>query len=87
MKYLLLLFSFITPFEHVNAQEFDIVIMNGRVMDPASNTDAIRNIGITEGKIAEISTRAITGKERIDASGLVVAPVFIALHAHGQNLE
>ena len=69
------------------AQEYDIVIMNGRVMDPASNLDAIRNIGISEGKIVEITVRNITGRERIDASGLVAAPGFIDLHAHGQDLE
>ncbi|MCH7782203.1 hypothetical protein IID62_03980, partial [candidate division KSB1 bacterium] len=69
------------------AQEYDIVIMNGRVMDPASNLDAIRNIGISEGKIVEITVRNITGRERIDASGLVAAPGFIDLHAHGQDIE
>ena len=31
--------------------EFDIVILNGRVMDPETNLDALRNVGIKDGKI------------------------------------
>ena len=37
------------------AQEFDMVIANGRVMDPASGLDAVRHIGIRGGKIVAIS--------------------------------
>jgi dihydroorotase len=69
------------------AAEFDIVLANGRVMDPETNTDAIRNVGIRNGKIAAISTRPLRGKTVIDATGLVVAPGFIDLHAHGMDAE
>lgn len=64
---------------------FDIVISNGRVMDPESGLDAIRNIGIRDGKIAAISHQPLQGKQSIDAHGLVVAPGFIDLHEHGQE--
>src|SRR5215469_8144655 len=69
------------------AQErsFDLVIANGRVMDPESGLDAVRNVGIREGKIATISTGALKGKQAIEAKGLVVAPGFIDLHEHGQE--
>jgi N-acyl-D-aspartate/D-glutamate deacylase len=73
-----------------NAQssaEFDIVLANGRVMDPASNLDAIRYVGIRNGKIASISARPLRGRTMIDAKGLVVAPGFIDLHSHGQDDE
>jgi N-acyl-D-aspartate/D-glutamate deacylase len=66
---------------------YDVVILNGRVMDPESNLDAIRNVGVRAGKIAVISSKALTGRETIDARGLVVAPGFIDLHQHGQNAE
>jgi len=56
-------------------------------MDPASKLDAVRNIGLTGGRIAIITTRAIQGRDTIDAHGLVVAPGFIDLHAHGQTPE
>ena len=69
------------------AEDFDVVIRNGRVMDPASGLDAPRQIGIRNGKIAAISPRAFSGKSVIDAAGLVVAPGFIDLHSHGQTPE
>jgi dihydroorotase len=69
------------------AQQYDVVIANGRVMDPASNLDAPRNVGITNGKIAAISTAPLTGRNMIDATGLVVTAGFIDLHSHGQTPE
>jgi N-acyl-D-aspartate/D-glutamate deacylase len=69
------------------AQEFDIVVANGRVMDPASGLDAVRHIGIRGGKIASISASALRGRTVLDAKGLVVAPGFIDLHSHGQTPE
>ncbi|MFS1421808.1 amidohydrolase family protein [Shewanella sp. 10N.286.48.B5] len=65
---------------------FDVVITNGRVIDAETGLDAVRNVGIKDDKIAAISTEKLTGKKVIDASGLVVAPGFIDLHAHGQQL-
>ncbi len=64
---------------------YDLVIANGRVMDPESGLDGVRNVGISDGKIAAISDETLQGKERIDATGLVVAPGFIDLHEHGQE--
>ncbi len=78
------------PLVSVNAQntgEFDIVLANGRVMDPESNLDAVRNIGIRAGKIAAISARPLRGRNVVDVKGLVVAPGFIDLHSHGQDDE
>jgi N-acyl-D-aspartate/D-glutamate deacylase len=69
------------------AQQYDLVIANGRVMDPASGLDAVRFIGISAGRIAAISQSAIAGRQTIDAKGLVVAPGFIDLHSHGQTPE
>ena len=63
---------------------YDVVIVNGRVMDPESGLDAVRNVGLRAGKIAAISTEAMRGRRTIDAKGLVVAPGFIDLHEHGQ---
>ena len=66
-------------------ETYDLVIGNGRVMDPESGLDAVRNVGIRNGKIAAISSSSLTGKQTIDAKGLVVAPGFIDLHEHGQE--
>jgi N-acyl-D-aspartate/D-glutamate deacylase len=66
-------------------ETYDVVIANGRVMDPESGLDAVRNVGIRGGKVASISEGPIAGKTTIDAKGLVVAPGFIDLHEHGQE--
>jgi N-acyl-D-aspartate/D-glutamate deacylase len=55
-------------------KQYDVAINNGRVMDPETNFDDIRNVGIKDGKIVCITEKAINGKEMIDAKGLVVAP-------------
>jgi hypothetical protein len=64
----------------------DVVIKNGRVIDPETGLDAIRNVAIDDGKIVAISEFALEGDKVIDATGHVVSPGFIDLHAHGQNI-
>lgn len=77
---------FIAPVSS-SSESYDVVILNGRVIDPESRTDAIRNLGISNGSIKTISTRNLAGRTVIDARGLVVSPGFIDLHQHGQNEE
>jgi len=67
------------------SETYEVVIANGRVMDPESGLNAVRNVGINGGKIRAISTVALQGKSTLDAKGLVVAPGFIDLHEHGQE--
>ncbi len=71
----------------VASEKYDVVIANGQVMDPESGLDAVRNIGISGGKIRAISAGALQGNTTVDAKGLVVAPGFIDLHQHGQDAE
>ena len=61
---------------------FSLVINNGRVINPETGLDAIRHIGIHEGRVASISEMPLAGAETIDATGLVVAPGFIDIHSH-----
>ena len=70
-----------------SAPVYDRVILGGHVMDPASGLDAVRNVGLQDGRIAIITASAISGRDTIDARGLVVAPGFIDLHAHAQTDE
>jgi hypothetical protein len=69
----------------VVAQTYDVVINNGRVMDPETNFDGVRNVGVKDGRIVVITEDAISGKETIDASGHVVAPGFIEGHQHATD--
>jgi dihydroorotase len=68
-----------------HGQTYDVVISHGIVMDPESGLDAVRNVGISNGRIRTISTASLTGKRDIDARGLVVGPGFIDVHEHGQE--
>ncbi len=91
MRGFLLVLVALIPFAVGSAQApaagFDVVIVGGRVMDPESKLDGVRSIGIRGGKIVAISAGPLKGKTMIDAKGLVVAPGFIDLHAHGQDDE
>ncbi len=69
------------------AAQYDAVVAGGRVMDPASGLDAVRWVGIRAGKIAAVSAEPLSASTVFDARGLVVAPGFIDLHAHGQDDE
>jgi N-acyl-D-aspartate/D-glutamate deacylase len=68
-------------------QDFDLVIVNGRVIDPDSGLDAVRSVGIRGGSIVALESGPLRGTMVIDAAGHVVAPGFIDLHRHGQNDE
>jgi len=60
-----------------------LVIRNGRVIDPSTRADAIRDVLIEDGRFAAIGQNLdTTGSEQFDASGLVVAPGFIDMHVH-----
>jgi len=65
--------------------EYDIVLTGGRVIDPETKLDAIKNVGIINNRIAQISSESLKGKETINVSGLVVAPGFIDMHVHGRS--
>jgi N-acyl-D-glutamate deacylase len=70
------------PAEAAIPDDLDLVILNGRVMDPESKLDAVRNVGVKNGKIVAVTAQAIEGRETIDAKGHVVAPGFIDGHVH-----
>jgi N-acyl-D-glutamate deacylase len=66
------------------AQDYDLVINNGRVIDPETLFDDIANVGIKDGRIVAISNEPLTGTETLDATGQIVAPGFIDTHFHFQ---
>ena len=82
----LILSSFSPSAPDMDTGPFDCVIANGRVIDPESKLDAVRSIGIKDGKIMALSEGPLQGKEEIDAKGLTVAAGLIDLHSHAQTI-
>ena len=68
------------------AKTYDLVIIGGRVIDPETGLDAIRNVGINGGRIDAVSSEHLSGQQQLNATGLVVSPGFIDLHDHAQNI-
>jgi N-acyl-D-aspartate/D-glutamate deacylase len=66
---------------------YELVVANGRVLDPDSGLDAVRHVGIRDGSIAALSESPLQGRTVIEARGLAVSPGFIDLHEHAQNDE
>ena len=67
------------------AAEHDIALVNGRVIDPDTGLDALRNVAVDGDRIVAVTDQPITAKRMLDVSGLVVSPGFIDLHVHGQT--
>lgn len=71
----------------------DLLIVNGRVIDPANGLDGLYDIAVEGGKIVAVEhhgelARSMVAAETFDASGLLVAPGLVDLHAHGfQHVE
>src|SRR5580658_7299224 len=70
-----------------HTEQYDVVILQGRVIDPETKRDAVRNVGIRNGRIAAVTERQLKGRRTISAKDLVVVPVFIDPLSHGQDLE
>jgi N-acyl-D-amino-acid deacylase len=69
------------------ADVYDLVIRNGRIIDGAGNPAFFADLGIRDGKVAAIGRISGQGEREIDATGMVVAPGFIDVHTHAENID
>ncbi len=64
-----------------SAQQYDLVLKGGHVIDPANNIDAIMDVAVNGNRIAAVGNR-LTGGRTVDVSGKYVAPGLVDLHMH-----
>ncbi len=83
-KLLLLLLTFFSAALTTYAQNYDLLLKGGHVIDPKNSVDAVRDIAISHGKIAAIaeSLPASSAKKTIDVTGLYVTPGIVDMHVH-----
>jgi hypothetical protein len=83
----LLVFCAGSPYTFAQSQweTYDLVIHGGRVIDPETGLDGVRDLGIIGSTIKAVTSGTLQGKRVLDATGLVVSPGFIDLHQHGQE--
>ena len=70
----------------VRAEDFDLVIRHGRVVDGAGNPAFFADVAVKDGRIARIGRIDGRGKTELDASGLIVAPGFVDVHTHADDV-
>lgn len=83
---LLPLVLWLLTFSTAIGQEYDIAVNHGRVIDPETGLDAVRHLGVRDGRIVAVSETPLTAGRTLDVSGLIVAPGFVDLHGHGQSI-
>jgi N-acyl-D-aspartate/D-glutamate deacylase len=66
-------------------QVHDLVLRGGRVVDPAGGLDEVTDLAVTGGRVSAVGA-GLTGATTIDATGCVVAPGFVDLHSHAQDI-
>lgn len=72
----------------VFAQNHELVIKGGRVIDPSQNLNAVRDVGIAGGRIKTIAASiAADGADTLNAGGKLVVPGLIDIHTHAREKE
>lgn len=66
--------------------DWDIVLRGGRVIDPESGLDGVRDVAIASGRVAEVGDGLPPAGAGVDVTGLVVAPGFVDLHSHSGSI-
>lgn len=79
-----LIFLFLLAIQTVNAQEIDILLKGGHVIDPKNNIDTKMDVAIQNGKIFRVAVNIpeSSAKKTVDVSGLYVSPGIIDMHVH-----
>jgi dihydroorotase len=69
-------------------KKYDLIIQGGRIIDPSSRLDAVRDIAIAGGRIAAVREKITAdAAEKVDARGKLVVPGLIDIHAHAARVK
>lgn len=73
-----------TPTDPSQDVEYDTIITNGHLIDPANNIDGVFDVAVKDGRIAAIfeSGQTVKSKASVDATGMLVTPGLIDSHGH-----
>ena len=71
----------------LRAQTFDLILRNGRVVDGTGNPAYFADVAVKDGRIAAIGKGRGEAKEEIDIRGLILAPGFIDVHTHAEEID
>lgn len=71
----------------VSATDFDVILRHGRLVDGTGNPARFADLAVKGGRIASVGRVAGTATLEIDANGLVIAPGFIDVHTHAEDIE
>ena len=68
------------------AADYDVIITGGRIVDGTGAAAYVGDVALKDGKVAAVGAVTGTATTRVDATGLVVAPGFIDVHTHSDDL-
>src|SRR5262245_4439078 len=71
----------------LRAQEFDLIIRGGRIADGTGNPLYSADVAIKNGRIAAVGKLSGAAKRVVDAKGMVIAPGFIDVHTHAEDID
>ena len=75
--------SFFLNSSKIFAQDFDLIIRGGRVIDPSLNFDTVADVGILNGRIKNIASSIVSdGADEINAVNKIVMPGLLDIHSH-----
>ena len=70
----------------VSGAEFDLVLRRGRIVNGTGREAFVGDVAVRAGRIVAVGEFAGRGTNELDASGLVIAPGFIDVHTHGEDI-
>ena len=86
MKCVLAVAALLSLLTVARSESFDLIIRHGRVVDGSGNPAYFADVAVKHGRIAVIGNVDGTAKVEIEAKGLIVAPGFIDVHTHADEI-